>query len=70
MHVKFVFVGQKVLMDKNNGPSPNTGTAERDAGWGARDAVLSLESCSDGGLVLVDCSWEDGQQASGHRHWG
>lgn len=45
------FVGQKFLMDKNNGPLPNTGNAERVAGW-ARDADLSLESCSDGVLYL------------------
>lgn len=46
--MKLIFADQKFLMDKNNGPLPNTGNAERDAGWGARDAVLSLESYSDG----------------------
>lgn len=45
--MKFVFAGQKFLMDKNNSPSLNTGNAERDAGCEARGAVLSLESCSD-----------------------
>lgn len=36
------------VLQKNKSPFVNTGNAEKDAGWGLEDAVLSLESCSNG----------------------